>query len=223
MDDSELERGRRLEALSALSRINRISLAGNRLWREIVTLKPEVKGPVRVLDLACGGGDLLNDVADKAQRLGLPVELRGCDLSEVAVERARAGAPRGGSIDFFQLDILEDDLPPDYDLVTSSLFLHHLERREAIRFLRRMGEATRRGIFVQDLRRTRLGYFLAWIGLRTLTRSDVARVDGLRSVRGAFTIAETRVLCAEAGLQGARVARRWPQRFTIRWRRSDTG
>lgn len=241
MDDPDLDRDRHHRALRALSRVNRVSLAGARLWREVKTLGREVARPVRVLDLACGGGDVLAYVAERARSEETPVTLHGGDVSPVAVERARArvggedeewtwsAAPAGGEhetdvvrdldLRFFEMDALEDDLPSGYDLVTSSLFLHHLERAEAIRMLRRMAMATERSIFVQDLRRTRLGYLLAWIGLHTLTRSDVARTDGLRSVRSAFTMAEVRSLCAEAGLQGAEVEARWPQRFTIRWTR----
>lgn len=221
MDDPDLDRGRHHRALKALSRVNRVSLAGARLWEEVRAVARETSRPVRILDLACGGGDVLVDVAARARREGTPVTLHGCDVSPVAVERARDRTGRGSEGDcevrFFEMDALSDELPGGYHLLTSSLFLHHLERPEAIGMLRRMATATERAIFVQDLRRTRLGYLLAWIGLHTLTRSDVARIDGLRSVRSAFTMAEARSLCAEAGLQGAKVERRWPQRFTIRW------
>lgn len=223
MDDPDLDRGRHHRALKALSRINRVSLAGARLWEEVRALGREASRPVRVLDLACGGGDVLMDVAARARREELPVSLHGCDVSRVAVERARGRVAREGDggqdVRFFEMDVLDDDLPDGFDLLTSSLFLHHLERAEAIRLLRKMAMATRRAIFVQDLRRTRLGYVLAWIGLHTLTRSDVARADGLGSVESAFTVTEVRSLCAEARLQGAVVEQRWPQRYSIRWTR----
>jgi len=225
MDDPDLDRGRHREALEALSRINRISRAGTRLWREVESLARRRPGEaVRVLDLACGGGDVILDVAARAREAGIATELHGCDVSPVAVGRARgaaAASDAGDMLQFHELDVLADPLPDGYDLVTSCLFLHHLARSEAITLLRRMARATSRRVFVQDLRRTRLGYFLAWVGLHTLTRSDVARVDGLRSVQGAFTIAEVRSICAEARLQGAEVCRSWPQRFTVRWERTD--
>lgn len=249
MDDPELDAGRHRHALQALARINRISMAGWRLWREVRELahsgEPSDAGsqPLRVLDVACGGGDVVAWVATRARRTGLPLEIHGCDVSPRALENARdwweavapasghgptdPGAGRGSPYPaadslrphFFRLDALRDPMPGDYDLVTSSLFVHHLERAEAVTLLRRMAEACRRRLFVQDLCRTRLGYVLAWLGLHTLTRSDVARTDGLLSVEAAFTRAEVRELCAEAGLVGAVISSSWPQRWTVRWER----
>lgn len=215
MDHPGLERSRHLEALEALARVNRWSLAGRRLWREVVALQPRLGRSLRVLDLACGGADVLADVAMLARRAGVPLELHGCDVSPVAVERGRRASPTG--VEVFRLDVLAEELPAGYDLLTSSLFLHHLAWPEAVSLLRRMAAAAGIGLFVQDLRRARSGYLLAWIGLHTLTRSEVARIDGLRSVRAAFTVDEVRALCVEAGLEEATVRRVWPQRFTIRW------
>ncbi len=171
---------------------------------------------MRVLDVACGGGDVLHAVATGARRRGVQVELHGCDLSDLALDRARTGH----GVVAHRLDALRDPLPGPFEIVTSNLFLHHLGHDEAVRLLGRMAAVTLESLLVQDLRRTRLGYALAWVGLHTLTRSDVARVDGLRSVRSAFTMAEANRLCADAGLRGARVTDVWPQRFLLHWRRT---
>lgn len=218
MDDPSLDQRRHLQALTALRRVNRVSFGGARLWAEVRRLHAATGRPVRVLDLACGGGDLLAAVARRAEARGVPVELHGCDVSPIAVdETVRAG---GGAVQAFALDVLHGDLPDDYDLLTASLFLHHLDRSAAVDVLTRMAAATRHALFVQDLRRTRAGYALAWLGLHTLTRSDVARKDGLISVRSAFTLPEVYALCRDAGLADAEVGRGWPQRFTVRWERA---
>jgi len=217
MDDPALERDRHLRALDALARIDRISFGAARLWMEVSELHERLGRTVRVLDLACGGGDVLHGIDGRARRAGVPVELHGCDVSAVALERAWAGARAGRAVTFSRLDVVRGDLPEGYDLLTSSLFLHHLERGEASHLLSKMAAAARARVFVQDLRRTRLGYLFAWIGLRTLTRSDVARTDGLRSVEAAFTLPEVAELCAEAGLAEAVIRPVWPQRFVVRW------
>jgi len=220
MDDPELDRDRHLEALRALARVNRASLGAWRLWRQVSDLQGGAGDPVRVLDVACGGGDVLLRVAVAARRAGRRVVLHGCDRSPQALEVARVkGSAADDHLHFFEFDALRDDFPDGYDLVTSSLFLHHLDGSEAVALLQRMAGAARRRLFVQDLRRTRLGYLLAWLGLHTLTRSEVARIDGLRSVRAAFSIREVRRLCADAGLDGAVVEGGWPERFVIRWDR----
>ena len=220
MDDPGLDRARHVRALLALRRVNRVSLAARRVWLEVSRQHRMLGRSVRVLDLACGGGDVLVGVARSARRAGVPVELHGCDLSPVALAQGRRAAAALPEVELFHLDALRDELPPDYDLLTCSLFLHHLDEDEAARLLRRMADRCRHALLIQDLRRTVLGYALAWIGLRILTRSDVARVDGLRSVRAAFTTGEMRMLCGRAGIGEARVDRAWPQRFTVRWERS---
>ena len=231
MDGLGLDRALHLHALDALGRVNRVSLTSARAWREVERIRRIEGEPVRVLDVACGGGDVLIDIARRARSRGVAVELLGCDLSPVALERARmrADGERGDSepappgpttVRFEQHDVLDAPLPGGHHLVLCSLFLHHLSHGDAGRLLRSLAAASERVLLVQDLRRTRLGYALAWLGLHLLTRSVVARRDGLVSVQAAFTLGEARALARDAGLPGAEVRPCWPQRFTLRWTRS---
>ena len=228
MDAEDLDPVKHVQALRALARVNRISLVAARVWREILHLNRGRDdrgrhdrggdGPLRLLDVACGGGDVPVDVARRAQRTGVPLVVHGCDLSPVALEHARREAERWSvAADFFARDVVAEGLPGGYDLVCSSLFHHHLSREDAVDLLRHMAEAGRH-VLVQDLLRGTLGYVLAWSGLRLLSRSEVAHVDGPRSVRAAFTLAEVRAMAAEAGFAGAVVRRGWPERFILTWR-----
>lgn len=221
MDDPDLDRDLHEAALDALTRINKVSGVAGRVWHEARELHAETGAPVRIFDVACGRGDVLMAVAMRAKGAGVPVEVAGCDISPYAVESAQASFDeRGVSGAFFVLDALGDPLPKDYDLITCSLFLHHLDESDAIELLRLMAEAARHTLLVQDLRRTRLGYLLALVALHALTRSSIARVDGLRSVRGAFTAKEALDVCRQAGLTGVEISVGWPQRFIAKWRRT---
>lgn len=226
MDAEDLDPVRHIKALTALARVNRVSLVAARVWREVLHLSRGSRDrgdrkedrPLRILDVACGGGDVMVDVARRAQRASLPLVVHGCDLSPVALEHARSEAGRRSvAVEFFARDVLADGLPGGYDLVCSSLFHHHLSREDAVELLRGMAEAGHR-VLVQDLLRGTLGYLLAWSGLRLLSRSEVAHVDGPRSVRAAFTLPEVRAMAAEAGYVGAVIRRGWPERFILRWR-----
>jgi SAM-dependent methyltransferase len=219
MDAPGLEPARHLHALEALARVNAVSGSAGHVWTEVERLAGRGVSPVRVLDVACGGGDVLCALARRAERHGTAVELDGCDVSAVALERARSlGRPLG--VRFRELDVLRENLPGGHDVVCSSLFLHHLARDEAIRLLRGMAAVAQHVVLLQDLRRTRVGYVLARLGLVVLTRSDVARHDGPVSVGAALTLDEARGLAREAGLDGAEVRRCWPQRFLLRWERA---
>ena len=223
MDAEDLDSARHMKALRALARVNRVSLVAARVWREVLHLNRLSRDrggdqPVRLLDVACGGGDVMVDVARRAQRASVPLVVHGCDLSPVALEHARREAERRGvAVDFFVRDVVAEGLPGGYDLVCSSLFHHHLSREDSVDLLRGMAEAGH-WVLVQDLLRGTLGYILAWTGLRLLSRSEVAHVDGPRSVRAAFTLSEVRAMAAEAGFAGAVIRRGWPERFILRWR-----
>ena len=209
MDDPALDAAAHLAALRGLRRINRASKAGATLFGR---LRAMVEGPARVLDLASGGGDVTVDLARRARRSGLPLEIEGCDVSPRAVEFAS----RRGGVRFFVHDV-KDGLPKGYDIYVSSLFLHHLPEADAVTLLRRMGRA--KALLVLDLARGVPGLLLAAVVPRVLTRSRVVRGDAVRSARNAFTVREARALAASAGLNGATVTPRWPSRFLLEWRR----
>lgn len=219
MDDPDLDPGRHRRALRALDRVGFLSWSAGRVWRELLALGLAPDRPMRMLDLACGGGGVVIGLAVRGRRAGLPLEVHGADRSDTALAYARERAARTGvDATFTRLDVVADALPDGFDLVTSSLFLHHLDTDAAAGFLRKMASVAP-AILLQDLRRTRRGWALALLTLNTVARSDVARVDGPRSVAGAFTLEEARDLARRAGLDGARVSPCWPQRFALRWRR----
>jgi len=218
MDEVDLEPERHVRALRALARINAVSRSAARIWSELERLEAAGQS-LRVLDVACGGGDVLLRLARRARDEGRQMELEGCDTSAVAVAHARAEAESLGlDARFFRRDVLEAGLPTGYDVFCSSLFLHHLEESRAVSLLGDMSRKARRLVVVQDLRRTRFGDLLAWLGTRTLTRSGVARTDGPRSVQAAFTLDEVRGLARRAGMDEARLSPCWPQRFLLVWR-----
>ncbi|MFC1661474.1 methyltransferase domain-containing protein [Gemmatimonadota bacterium] len=217
MDSEGLDRNRHVRALRALARINVLSLAARRVWEGLRARAPAMDRPFRLLDVACGGGDIVMAVKKKAQKEGLPLEAQGCDISPVAVEYARQRArERGLEVRFFQHDVKEAELPGGFDLVCSSLFLHHLTEAEAVGFLTAMTAAGKTAL-VQDLLRSHLGYLMASATVRVVTRSDLVRVDGLRSVTSAFSFTELGEVVRRAGLANFKIRRCWPERFCLRW------
>ncbi|MFI5455339.1 MAG: methyltransferase domain-containing protein [Isosphaerales bacterium] len=219
MDQPGLDAGEHARALRGLGRINRLSLSDAILWPAVARLAHDSGGaPIRVLDLASGGGDVPIALACRAARASLNLRVEGCDISRGAVHFARQRAiERGVAVRFFTLNALADSIPKGYDVLTCSLFLHHLDEADAVRLLRKMADAARRLVLVDDLVRGRLGYALAWAGCRLLSRSPIVRHDGPVSVSSAFTPAEVRELAKRAGLEGVSLTRHWPRRFLLSW------
>lgn len=233
MDDPSLPAAEHLLALDALARIHRLGGSLRLLWRPLERLARGMDRPMRVLDVATGGGDLLLDLGARDQRRprrsagggGEPspprFDLAGCDLSEVGLARARkAAAARGIAARFFRFDALSGDTPEGapYDVVMCSLFLHHLENDEARAFLCAARSWATTAVLVHDLSRSRTGWRLAWLASRVLSRSPVVHFDALRSVEGAFTPPEAQAIAADAGLTAGGCSEHWPERFVAEWR-----
>jgi len=222
MDQPGLDPGLHLHALSGLRRINAISRIPAILWPTIAEVAQQLAPAiVRVLDIACGGGDTPIALARRAERASLSIEVDGCDVSDCALQesqrRARDAAVQ--NVGFFHLDVLEQPLPKGYHILTSSLFLHHLSEEQAARLLRRMAAAAQNAVLICDLERSWLGYVLAWVGCRLLTRSAVVHVDGPRSVAAAFAVSEICALAERSGLDGAVMSHHWPERWLLAWRK----
>jgi 2-polyprenyl-3-methyl-5-hydroxy-6-metoxy-1,4-benzoquinol methylase len=216
MDSPGLDPNQHAQALRGLARINLLSLAARRVWQTLQTLPRFRDHPVRVLDVACGGGDIVMALKKKADTAGIALEVHGCDVNPIAIGFARDLArERGLDVQFFQHDA-KDELPGDFDLVCSSLFLHHLSEDEALAFLQAL-MAAGKAVVLQDLLRTRLGHLLALATVPFLTGSPVVRVDGVRSVIAAFSLSEVEQMARQAGLKGVRIRPCWPERFSLYW------
>ena len=140
-------------------------------------------------------------------------------MSPFAIAQAQSLAVqrRIQNVDFRVGEVLKDPLPTDCDIVISSLFLHHLETEKVERLLHEAAQAARIGVVISDLKRSKLGWLLAWIISRVITRSPIVRYDGPISVLGAFSTSEIREIAERAGMGEADIRDCWPQRWMLRW------
>jgi len=223
MDQPGLSENEHGSALAGLRRVNWWSRSSSILWPPILKLARTIdQRPLQILDIASGGGDVGLDIALRAKHAGISVEVDGCDISPYAVKHAAELAQRMhlDQVHFYERDILQEPSEKKYDVVMCSLFLHHLDEEQSGQLLNIMSNLTRHLMLVNDLRRTRTGYWLAWAGCRLLTRSPIVHTDGPLSVAGAFTMNEVAELAEQSGLSGFQLTRHWPQRWLLQWSRA---
>src|SRR5205823_2225758 len=72
---------------------------------------------------------------------------------------------------------------------------------------------------VNDLRRCRIGYWLAKGASRVLSRSSIVHFDAPQSVAAAFRIDEMRAICHQSKLENATIRKCWPCRMLLQWHR----
>jgi 2-polyprenyl-3-methyl-5-hydroxy-6-metoxy-1,4-benzoquinol methylase len=219
MDDPGLDAGEHARALAGLARLNRLSRSAGALWPSVAGAARARGGRASVLDIATGSADVPVALARRAARAGIVLDLHACDVSAVALRAGERRAGRAGvEIRLFVHDAVAAPFGGRYDVVTCSLFMHHLDASGAAALLRHAAQAGD-VVLVSDLRRCVPGLCAAWLASRLLTRSRVVHTDAVKSVRAAWTPDEALALASDAGLEGARVVRRWPWRMLLSWRR----
>ncbi|HEV7299338.1 MAG TPA: methyltransferase domain-containing protein [Tepidisphaeraceae bacterium] len=219
MDAPDLAPQSHLRALAGLRRINRISFAARSMLGPLRQVAARERWrTVRLLDVASGGADVPIALATAAKRHGLELNLTLFDQSDVALDHARQQAEQAGHRVKVHAGNAVDTLPPgEFDVITSSLFLHHLTEADAVAVLANIRRAAPRVLLISDLRRSLPGLAAAHVGCRVLSRSEIVHYDGPASVRGAWTIDEMRRMATRSGLEGATVRRQFPWRMLLQW------
>jgi 2-polyprenyl-3-methyl-5-hydroxy-6-metoxy-1,4-benzoquinol methylase len=220
MDDQQLSSDSHAEALRGIEALNLVSTSTDLVWAPIKKLSLETDRTLRVLDLASGSGDILRGLRKKARQEKLALQLVGADISKTAVSFAEAEARKvDAQISFMQLDVINESLPQRFDVITTSLFTHHLDPPQVVQLLKKMSEAATEMVIVNDLVRSEISYALVWLATRLFTRSNVVRFDGPVSVRASYTMKEMQQMAADAGLTACTVTFAPPCRMLLVWRR----
>ena len=222
MDDPHLNSDSHAEALKGLELLNLVSTSSDLVWAPIYKLSKLSNRTLKVLDLATGSGDILRGLRKKAVHAEVQLQLIGADISQTAISIAEVESIKvDAQITFMQLDVLNEPLPQRFDVITTSLFTHHLDPPQVVSLLRKMSEAANEMVIVNDLVRSEISYALVWLATRLFTRSPVVRFDGPVSVRASYTINEMRQMAKDAGMTAFTVKFAPPCRMLLVWRRSS--
>jgi len=149
------------------------------------------KKDLSILDVASGGGFL-------PQLLSRQFEESGIRLRFTLLDRAATHLPKNGALhklagDAFKLPFRDSS----FDLVSCSLFVHHLAPDEVVVFAKEALRVCRVALLVHDLIRHPLHLAIAYGGV-PLYRSRITRNDAPASVRQAYTVEEMRTLLGSA-------------------------
>lgn len=180
------------KSLRDLSRINRW-FGGVATTRKLIERVANVTGKKHftMLEVAAGFGEVPKLAAQQLACKGITIEITFSD-------RLRSHLLLGNR------SVVADALAlpfPDgtFDLVSSSLFTHHLEPADLSRFANEALRVSRCAVLINDLVRHPLHLALVYAGF-LLMRSHVSRVDGVASVRRAYIPEEMRgILVDRAG------------------------
>jgi ubiquinone/menaquinone biosynthesis C-methylase UbiE len=167
-----------------------------------------------VLDVGAGSGELLRVAANWARHerrelLGVGLELNERSAEAILEEsNSTINAVRG---DALKLPFADGQ----FDYVICSLFTHHFFDLQVIEIFREMTRVARRRVFVIDLHRHAIAYYLYTTIGKLFLHTSLLREDGALSILRSFTPEELSDLGRRAGLHGIFVTRHFPFRLVL--------
>jgi len=222
MDDLQIAGANLTRSLDELRVVNRWLGGYSALMSVLRPYLRRQNAPVRILDIGAGSGDMAECVVKWAVRQDPPIDVSFVvtDANAATVEYARHSlAQRLGPADAARVTAHVADatcLPyqdGEFDIVTASLFLHHLPDDLIIHVLKSINRISRVGIIVSDLHRHPCAYYGFQAAAVALNASEMLRHDGAVSVLRGFTRSELTNLAHRAGI--ITNGPRW--RWAFRW------
>ena len=212
MDSATLDPATYDRVLADLARVNAMTLAAR---PTLAFLDRALAGrrSFRLLDVGFGHGDMLRRIARWAGKRGLDARLVGVDLNPKSAAIAAAATSADLSIEYRTGDYADVEGP--LDLVISSLVAHHMSDDQLRAFLRFMETRSALGWMVNDLHRHGFAYTGYPLLARLLGVHRIVREDGQLSIARAFRPDEWRAILADAGIDQARIVRRFPFRLCV--------
>ncbi|WP_229741124.1 methyltransferase domain-containing protein [Silvibacterium dinghuense] len=174
------------DCLRSLEKVNRWLLGYRPTLAWLDRLPHGPPDPIHIVDVGCGSGDLLRQIAGWARIRSIAVQLTGIDLNPYAVHAATEFTPKELGITWVTGNAMAYRPEKQIDIVVSSLMAHHLEDEEIVALLRWMEANARAGWFINDLERSEQACrTFAWLA-GVVRWHRFVRHDGPVSFRRAF-------------------------------------
>jgi ubiquinone/menaquinone biosynthesis C-methylase UbiE len=189
-------------------------LGGVNTTREMLAHVARATGHMHLslLEVAAGTGFAPLHAISHLGRNGISVRI-------TLLDRSTAHLPKNGSVPKVAADALS--LPfadSSFDLVSCTLFAHHLPPDAMVHFTREALRVARLAFLVNDLVRSPLHLALAYAGI-PLYRSRITRHDAPASVKQAYTVEEMHEMLLKGGAARAELKTRYLFRMgAIAWK-----
>jgi ubiquinone/menaquinone biosynthesis C-methylase UbiE len=207
LDDFSIQDGRVDNALEELKIINSL-LGGNGISYEGIKAFVTNEDILDILDVGAGASDILLGVKRKYNKINifcLDKNQRSCAYLKMHSEDLKVICG----------DVKNLPFKTDFDIIHASLFLHHFNEGELIKILTNLLKLSRKGIVINDLRRS----VFAWIGIKLLTllfsKSREVKNDGPLSVRRSFIKKDWADILNKIAVTSYEIKRRWAFRWLI--------
>lgn len=192
MDDPACDPVRLRRTLERFAIVNRLVSGWGGVYRARIrplARRRDARDPLRILDIGCGGGDVLRRLVSLARADGIDVAATGIDPDERSLAVARRHPVAG--VEYLRshsAEIVADGRR--FDVVISNHVLHHLDDRQLVGLFNDSDALSEGLVLHSDIARSRAAYAGYAIGITPLAPGSLLRTDGLRSIRRSFIPAE---------------------------------
>jgi 2-polyprenyl-3-methyl-5-hydroxy-6-metoxy-1,4-benzoquinol methylase len=213
MDDLNCEGEVVHQTLRELEFINR-TLGGNAVTvdgvKKLVSESKETS--IRVLDLGCGGGDMLKLLRRRIRGKNTYI---GIDANPHIVEYARLHNS-DPDISFETANIFSDEFKQKTcDVAIATLFFHHFSDEQLVLIFSQLKKQARLGIVINDLHRHPLAYYSIKLLTKLFSNSSMVKFDAPLSVLRGFSRKELQFILLLAGIDNYTLRWKWAFRWQI--------
>ena len=217
MDDLECSGPVLEQTLRELKTINRW-LGGNEVTNRglnaVVARFPQAN--YSLVDLGCGGGDMLAVMQGWAQKKNLSLQLTGTDANANIIELAKERQRHLPELHWQVANVFDPEfLKEQVDIATCTLFTHHFTDEELVELFQGLRKKVRLAIVINDLHRHPLAYYsIKWL-TGWFSKSPMVQHDAALSVLRSFKKKDWDAILKQAGLPEYSIRWRWAFRWQL--------
>ena len=201
--------------LQDINRVNRL-LGGYSITLGAVfeLLEKNNKESYTILDMGCAEGTMLRELALAARKKNVKLKLIGVDFNEQGLQLAKQYSSDYPEISYLNTDILKTDFSEwNIDVVMTTLTLHHFTDQGVVEFVNRFVEIAKLGVVINDLERSPVAYYLFKAFSLFFIRTEIAKKDGLLSIRRAFKKEELQNFASQVSNVSHYIKWKWAFRY----------
>jgi 2-polyprenyl-3-methyl-5-hydroxy-6-metoxy-1,4-benzoquinol methylase len=218
MDDFAMEGEVLREALDKIAKINQL-LGGNKLTllgvKSLIYKVPKT-AVITIVDVGCGNGDMLRNLADYGLKNNLNFKLIGIDANNFTINHALKLSENYSNISYRCEDIFDKAFSElKYDIVLCTLTLHHFKESEIFDIMNVFHTNAAFGVVVNDLQRSSLAYRLFQSLCLVFKLNAMSREDGLISILRGFKKKE--LIDFSEKLNFSNYTIKWKWAFRYQW------
>lgn len=171
---------------------------------------------ISILDLGCGRGDMLKEIAEWGRQNKLKLNLTGVDANPNIIDFAKSNTRGYPEINYSVQNVFSEDFARrKSDIIITTLFIHHFNNKDLVDLLKNLINQARIGVVINDLHRHWLAYYSIKMLTTVFSKSAMVKYDAPLSVLRAFSYNDLSSIMQKAGINDFQLIWKWAFRWQL--------